>query len=389
MPLLYERLRAYLLDEIRSGRLGPGDRIPSEMALAEQFNVSRITSKKALETLEHDGLIVRFRGKGSFVADRIGGAVTPPASHAPRPTAPLGERGSNALPTIGFVLPHWSDVFGSGMLLAIEERAAELDYSLVVKRSYGRRDIEDQAINTMVSLGVRGLIVFPVHGEYYNDSLLRIVLDGYPVVLVDRYMKGIAVNSVGTNNYVAAQDLTRMIVDRGHGNIAFLSLPPERTSSIEDRRRGFGTALRQAGLPYDRENLLMTLECTQPGELQPRQVSADKARIHRYLDEHPEMTAFVACEYPLALILERVLRERDRDDLVENIVCFDEQTSPLIEPHFTHVRQDQRNIGRTAVDVLTGNYPEPGRSPRIDLPYQIVDKGTANELLTAPVAATV
>lgn len=389
MPLLYERLRAYLLDEIRSGRLGPGDRIPSEMALAEQFNVSRITSKKALETLEHDGLIVRFRGKGSFVADRIGGAVTPPASHTPRPAAPLGERGGASMPTIGFIIPHWSDVFGTGMLLAIEERAAELDYSLVIKRSYGRRDIEDQAINTMVSLGVRGLIVFPVHGEYYNDSLLRIVLDGYPVVLVDRYMKGIAVNSVGTNNHAAAQDLTRVFTERGHTNIAFLSLPPERTSSIEDRRRGFGSALRQANLPYDRRNLLMTLESTLPGELQPRQVAADKARIHRYLDEHPDMTAFMACEYPLAIILERVLRERGRDDLAGNIVCFDEQTSPLAEPRFTHIRQDQRGIGRTALDVLTGNYPDPGRSPRIDLPYQIIDRDTANELLTAPTPASI
>jgi ABC-type sugar transport system substrate-binding protein len=127
------------------------------MALAEQFNVSRITSKKALETLEHDGLIVRFRGKGSFVADRVGGAVTAPATHMPRAVAPLGERGGTAIPTIGFVLPHWSDVFGTGLLLAIEERAAELDYTLVIKRSYGRRDVEDQAINTLVSLGVRGL----------------------------------------------------------------------------------------------------------------------------------------------------------------------------------------------------------------------------------------
>ena len=387
MPLLYERLRAYLLDEIRSGRLNPGDRIPSELALAEQFNVSRITSKKALETLEQDGLIVRFRGKGSFVADRVGGAVTPPATHAPGHGAPVSERSSLPLPTIGFVLPHWSDVFGSNLLLAIEQRASELDYSLVIKRSYGRREVEDQAINTLVSLGVRGLIVFPVHGEYYNDSLLRIVLDGYPVVLVDRYMKGIAVNSVGTDNYTATQELTQILIDRGHTNIAFLSLPPERTSSIEDRRRGFGTALREASLPYGQANLLMTLESTQPGELQPYQIGADKARIHRYLDENPEMSAFVACEYPLAVILERVLRERGRADLAEEIVCFDEQTSPLAEPHFTHVRQDQVGIGRTAVDVLTGNYPDPGRSPRLDLPYQIVTRGTVSELLASPVTA--
>jgi DNA-binding LacI/PurR family transcriptional regulator len=384
MPLLYERLRAHLLDEIRSGRLGPGDRIPSEMALAEQFNVSRITSKKALETLEHDGLIVRFRGKGSFVAEGVGGAVTAPATHTPRAAAPLGERGGGAVPTIGFVLPHWSDVFGTGMLMAIEERASELDYTLAIKRSYGRRDVEDQAINTLVSLGVRGLIVFPVHGEYYNDSLLRIVLDGYPVVLVDRYMKGIAVNSVGTDNCAAALEITNLLIAQGHTRIAFLSLAPERTSSIEDRRRGFGTALRQANLSYDHSNLLMTLDSTLSGEIQPSQVSADKARMHRYLDENPDITAFVACEYPMANILERVLRERDRADLVSKIVCFDAHSSPLAEAAYTHVLQDERGIGRTAVDVLTGNHQEQGRSPRIDLPYRIVTHDTRNELLATP-----
>jgi len=384
MPLLYERLRAYLLDEIRSGRLGPGDRIPSEMALAEQFNVSRITSKKALETLEHDGIIVRFRGKGSFVAERVGGIVTTPATQTPRPVAPLGERRGTAIPTIGFVLPHWSDVFGTGLLLAIEERASELDYTLVIKRSYGRRDVEDQAINTLVSMGVRGLIVFPVHGEYYNDSLLRIVLDGYPVVLVDRYMKGIAVNSVGTDNHAAAHEITSVLVERGHTRIAFLSLPPERTSSIEDRRRGFGAALRQANLTYDPSNLLMTLDSTIPGELQPAQVSADKARIHRYLEDNPDMTAFVACEYPMANILDIVLRERGRADLVSEIVCFDSLSSPLAATPYSHVLQDERGIGRTAVDVLTGNHPESGRRPRIDLPYRIVTQGTRDNLLATP-----
>ena len=138
MPLLYERLRSHLLDEIRSGRLAPGDRIPSELALAEQFNVSRITSKKALETLERDGLIVRFRGKGSFVADHRSGVVEPVPANGrldrPRAGAAL------TAPAIGFVLPSMSDVFGSRMFDAIEERCSELGYSLILKRTRGERE---------------------------------------------------------------------------------------------------------------------------------------------------------------------------------------------------------------------------------------------------------
>jgi len=375
MPLLYERLRSHLLDEIRSGRLGPGDRIPSELALAEQFNVSRITSKKALETLERDGLIVRFRGKGSFVADRRNGFATLPAASRVHHD---GRRSGNprlTIPAIGFVVPNMSADFGSRMLNAIEERCSELGYTLILKRTAGNRETEDSAIARFVELGVQGLIVFPIHGEFYNDTLLRIVLDGYPVVLVDRYLKGIAVNSVGTDNFEACRQLTQQLIERGHREIGFFSLPPERTSSIEDRRRGFGAALREKGLPYDRSNLLMSLVCTLPAEIREEQIDSDRQRVHEYLDAHPGMTGFVACEYPLAVILEQALIQRGRPDLVENIVCFDAPGSPLEPSRFTHVRQDERQIGTTAVDLLVGRVSNPNRSPRVDIPFEIVPRG--------------
>jgi DNA-binding GntR family transcriptional regulator len=70
-PFLYQRLYDYVLDEIRTGRLRIGDRVPSEMELAQLFGVSRITSKKALQTLNRDGVVERIIGKGSFVAAQL------------------------------------------------------------------------------------------------------------------------------------------------------------------------------------------------------------------------------------------------------------------------------------------------------------------------------
>ena len=61
---LYEQLYRFVLGEIEAGRLAPGARVPSEKALADQFRVSRITSKRALEKLAQDGLIQRAHGRG-------------------------------------------------------------------------------------------------------------------------------------------------------------------------------------------------------------------------------------------------------------------------------------------------------------------------------------
>ena len=65
----HRRVEQFVRDRIRSGELKPGDPIPPECRLAEQFRLSRMTVRLALARLVHDGLIERHRGRGSFVAE--------------------------------------------------------------------------------------------------------------------------------------------------------------------------------------------------------------------------------------------------------------------------------------------------------------------------------
>ncbi|MHC9297434.1 GntR family transcriptional regulator [Mycobacterium sp. LTG2003] len=60
---LSDLLEARLAEEAR-----PGDRLPSEAELSRQFDVNRLTVRRALEELSHRGLIETVHGKGSFVA---------------------------------------------------------------------------------------------------------------------------------------------------------------------------------------------------------------------------------------------------------------------------------------------------------------------------------
>ncbi len=63
----HEQLSDWLREQIEKGRYKPDDRLPSEHELSERFGVSRITVRRALQTLEHEGLIYRRQGLGSFV----------------------------------------------------------------------------------------------------------------------------------------------------------------------------------------------------------------------------------------------------------------------------------------------------------------------------------
>lgn len=65
---LYQRIRGQIEDLIRSGAWAPGRKVPSEAELMAQFDCSRMTVNKAMSALAEEGLIVRRRRAGSFVA---------------------------------------------------------------------------------------------------------------------------------------------------------------------------------------------------------------------------------------------------------------------------------------------------------------------------------
>ncbi len=64
---LYLQVKESIEQNIRSKKFPVGSKLPSENALCEEFEVSRITIRKALELLENMGLIYSVHGKGTFV----------------------------------------------------------------------------------------------------------------------------------------------------------------------------------------------------------------------------------------------------------------------------------------------------------------------------------
>jgi GntR family transcriptional regulator, transcriptional repressor for pyruvate dehydrogenase complex len=70
---LAEQVMARLANDIRSGRLEPGARLPTEQALSSALGVSRTVVREAVAALRADGLVVTRRGSGAYVADPTAG----------------------------------------------------------------------------------------------------------------------------------------------------------------------------------------------------------------------------------------------------------------------------------------------------------------------------
>jgi GntR family transcriptional regulator len=69
--VLYERIADELAAQIRSKRLAPFAKLPSEAELIERFGVSRVTVRQALRKLAQAGLVISRQGKGVFVAGAV------------------------------------------------------------------------------------------------------------------------------------------------------------------------------------------------------------------------------------------------------------------------------------------------------------------------------
>lgn len=79
-----QSLRALLTEGAQNGSLGPGAKLPTERALVEQLAAPRSAIRRALETLEHEGAVVRHVGRGTFLTE----AAQQPTATAPDDTSP-------------------------------------------------------------------------------------------------------------------------------------------------------------------------------------------------------------------------------------------------------------------------------------------------------------
>lgn len=338
---LYQILYNSIHDKIIDGVYAEGEKLPTEKELAEQFGVSNITSKKALEMLANDGFIKRMPGKGSFVLKQSDNSATKDAD----------SKSSSTM--IGVILSDFSESYGTNLLSGIEEEASKNGCFIVPKRTYGDQNIENKVIDSLIDIGIDGIIVMPVHGENYNPKILKLILDGFPIVLMDCDLKGIPTAFVGTDNKEAAKLATDYLLDNGHHAISFMSSPPNDTTTIEDRIEGFIMSHAEHGVKVDESIWLTQLVSTLPNMSTNDNINSDCKKIKEMLINHPEITCLFVTEYNLAELALQVVKSMNKsvpDDI--SILCFDGPFNYAGDYFFTHIRQKEKQIGATAVNLV-------------------------------------
>jgi DNA-binding LacI/PurR family transcriptional regulator len=326
----YQSIYNYLLNEISTGKLSVGDKVPTELELAKQFNVSRITAKRALKMLEEKGCIVRFRAKGSFVTD----------------TKPVPVNKISPKQFIGIVLSEVGESFGQRMFYTIEKACKELGYHLIIKFSHDSVVNETEAIKELMDMDVAGILIQPVHGEYYNEEILKLVLAKKSLVFIDRKMPGISVPAVIADNNDGARQGMEYLLKLGHRNIGlYPGSPIKGTSAVEERWQGSCDALIKAHIPI---NPLFC--CDFSGNPAPICIQI----IENHLRQYPEITAAFSFNYPLAYYIKEAVEKTGRSVPGDfPIVCFDMPAFLKDSPPFTCLYEDEESMGKKAMELLS------------------------------------
>ncbi|MCI8614193.1 GntR family transcriptional regulator [Parablautia intestinalis] len=369
--LLYQKIYNDLLEGIQEKRFPAGSRLPSEMELAEQYNVSRITSKKALEMLADQNLITRKPGKGSYVLDYSMAEGKRPGEEPAGTVAEEKDCGGRRL--IGVVLDSFGAAYGCDVVGGIERECRKQNFHMVLKCTYGNMEEETKAFDELIALGVRGIILMCVQGEHYNENVLKLSLKNFPMVLVDRELAGLPIPCVTTDNFKAAKELVTVLIEKGHKCISFFSHPITGTSTVAARFSGYVESLLEHGLGTSEDMWLRNLSSTLPRlDADDGEEYEDIKRIEAFIRDHPQVTGFFTVDQALGITVYKILCRMGLEKEKE-VVFFDgidESYDP--NPMFHHVVQGEYLIGVMAVKYLKDRMEGKDVPKKYCVPYEIV-----------------
>lgn len=367
--IMYEKIYSDLLNKIKIREYGPGAKLPSEKELAEEYGVSRITSKKAMDLLMEKHYIVRSPGRGSFVSESIDELLPFSEMEEQAKAESAVKQDGKEKVLIGVIFDAFGYSFGGKLLKGIEGECRQLGFDMVFKCTDGVVEEENRAIEDALRAGAKGLILMCAQGEIYNNQILRLALNHFPMVLADRQMKGISIPCVKTDNYTAAKELTRRLIEKGHRKICFVSHSFTATPTITERYNGFVDCI------FEHEGVKGTTEWLQG--YNPMYDSGEEEFVEEELDEVREVasknldhTAFFVAEFNVGILLRCALREMDQEREIATFDGFPEIYE--VGQEFMRVKQEETLMGRTAVrtlkDVMSGKDVE----DIIYTPYEII-----------------
>jgi LacI family transcriptional regulator len=266
----------------------------------------------------------------------------------------------------GLVIPSSTNPIYARIVFAIEERAHELGYDVLLTHTLNKPEREEICIRRMLSRRVDGLFISPVYrfeaeARIYQEIIARktpTVLLGTPAPFCKSFP------SIEVEELIGSYNATQYLLKLGHKRIAYLT-GPSAAPWAHERFNGYRRALREAGLDVDDKLVFQagnTIEDGTKAALQMLNEGCKATAVQAVSD-------LVAIGCADALLLQGL---KIPDDI--SIVGFG---NILLTEHFrvplTTVRQPKFRLGIAAVETMMNLIRgEPFQSKR--LPAELIER---------------
>jgi DNA-binding LacI/PurR family transcriptional regulator len=335
---LYQQLRQQLFSRIRRGEFGPGDMLPSENQLCEEYGVSVTTARRALLELVKEGVVRRRMGVGTMVAPRV-------------------RQLSLGFVSIDSLGGAWRGI-SAGMVELIGG-IGELAWRRNASFSMSGVDedgVEECLRSVAEARAVDGVLlrtaddIRPEHVDILDAA-------GIPCVVIKRELSGRPLNCVVSDDLLGGRQATAHLVERGHRRIGFICAKPLLTLT-QQRLRGYREALAEAGAAYDADLVRMEPSFDE---------QAGRRAVRDLLERPDRPTAIFVASDRMAIGGYGAVSElglRIPDDVA--VVGYDDiGPSAMLQPPLTTVRTSYHDFGRLAaqllLDLIEGRLEAPQR----------------------------
>ena len=343
---IYRRVSSRLKGYVESERLNPGDFVGSEHKLCKEYNVSRVSVRKAVDTLVAEGLLERQAGKGLFVREKTNNGVF-----------------------IQVVVSNLADDLIVQAIRGIQAEAVKSGTHINIYEAH--RSFEDtiKVLSQLPESPFKGSIIC----NFYHEGIAELIYDlkkaKYPFVLFDGCMRDIKINSVRSDNYDGGYRVGKKLVELGHSRIAFVG--PLKALTVYNRLTGLRDAVRDAGVAFDK-SLVKDMDCDETQE--DWSLETDRHTVEVMNEPHRPTAIVYSCDAVAVHGYQKLtsMGFRVPDDV--SVVGFDDNpVAKMLHPALTTVRQDADEMGRTAYRLLMrqlthGN----GRPEDVVLPVEFI-----------------
>ena len=247
--------------------------------------------------------------------------------------------------TLGVIVPRLNSYFVASVLAGIEDVANKEGYNLIISQSLENAGKEIANAHTMFNNRVDGLLISLAYDSENIDHLKPFFKKNIPVVFFDRTYPNNESTSVIIDNYKAAYDITKHLLDEGCRRIMHLAGNVLRNVYAE-RLRGYKDALKDYKIAFDKD-LIYTSKLDEAAG-----TKAAEHILHMKKNKRPDAvfssndTAAVHC----------MIRLKTAGINIPRDIAFagfnNDPISKIIEPNLTTVNYSGYHIGETAVTNL-------------------------------------